>query len=157
VETLARFRPDLTLLAELSDIQGEDDFIALGSVPSDWFEGRSMGSASMAGQYANIYATGWVSHLRQTLARLAVELDLRDIDTATLQRDLPRAFTQHASYEVWLVGLDGIYYRSRYGHNLENWALFEPFQLTNLASASLNLIDPDLELALKILGLQIVD
>jgi hypothetical protein len=135
------------LLAELSEIQGDDDFIALGSVPSEWFEERSMGSAS----------TGWVSHLRQRLSKLAIELDMRDVDTATLQRDIPRAFTQHASYEVWLAELDGIYYRSRYGHNLENWALFEPFHLTNVTSTPLNLIDQDLGLALKILGLQIVD
>jgi hypothetical protein len=145
------------LLAELSEIQGDDDFIALGSVPSEWFEERSMGSASTDGVYADIYATGWVSHLRQRLSKLAIELDMRDVDTATLQRDIPRAFTQHASYEVWLAELDGIYYRSRYGHNLENWALFEPFHLTNVTSTPLNLIDQDLGLALKILGLQIVD
>jgi hypothetical protein len=116
-----------------------------------------MGGASTAGVYAEIYASGWVGHLRQKLSKLAIEIDLPDIDTATLQRDIPRAFTQHASYEVWLAGLNGIYYRSRYGHNLENWALFEPFQLSNVTSAPLNLIDQDLDLALKTLGLQIVD
>jgi hypothetical protein len=87
VETLARFRPDLSLLAELSDIQGDDDFVVLGSVPSEWFTGRSMGGASTAGVYAEIYASGWVGHLRQKLSKLAIALDLPDIDTATLQRD----------------------------------------------------------------------
>jgi hypothetical protein len=33
VETLARFRPDLSLVAELQTIDGEDDFTPLGTVP----------------------------------------------------------------------------------------------------------------------------
>ena len=36
VETLARFRSDLALIAELQAIAGEDDDVPLGSVPSDW-------------------------------------------------------------------------------------------------------------------------
>jgi hypothetical protein len=33
VETLARFRPDLSLIAELHAIAGEDDYVPLGTVP----------------------------------------------------------------------------------------------------------------------------
>jgi hypothetical protein len=33
LETLARFRPDLTLLAELAEIAGDDDFLPLGTAP----------------------------------------------------------------------------------------------------------------------------
>jgi hypothetical protein len=36
LETLARFRVDLTLYAELSEIEGEDDFTPLGHVPLAW-------------------------------------------------------------------------------------------------------------------------
>ena len=35
VETLARFRPDLVLLAELTAIDGPDDFFPLRTVPRD--------------------------------------------------------------------------------------------------------------------------
>ena len=35
IETLARFRPDLSLLAELDGIAGEDDYVPLGHVPSN--------------------------------------------------------------------------------------------------------------------------
>ena len=35
---------------------------------------------------------------------------------------------------VYDMGLPGIYFRSRYGHNLENWALFEPCRLRNMKS-----------------------
>jgi len=47
VETLARFRPDISLIAELQAIAGEDDFVPLGTVPSDWLraahDGRGYG------------------------------------------------------------------------------------------------------------------
>ena len=36
VETLARFRPDLTLLEELKEIKGDDDFLPVGEVPRNW-------------------------------------------------------------------------------------------------------------------------
>ena len=36
LETLARFRVDLTRYAELSEIEGEDDFTPLGHVPLAW-------------------------------------------------------------------------------------------------------------------------
>ena len=35
IETLARFRPDLSLLAELEGIAGEDDYLPLGHVPQN--------------------------------------------------------------------------------------------------------------------------
>src|SRR5580698_5051711 len=35
VETLARFRPDLSLIAELQEIAGEDDYVPLGTVPCE--------------------------------------------------------------------------------------------------------------------------
>src|SRR5258708_27234615 len=47
VETLARFRPDLTLLAELGEIEGPDDFLPLRTVPKDWLDGRVMGERGL--------------------------------------------------------------------------------------------------------------
>jgi hypothetical protein len=41
VETLARFRPDLSLLAELDAIEGKDYFVALGTLPRDWLTVRT--------------------------------------------------------------------------------------------------------------------
>jgi len=35
IETLARYRPDLTLLAELEAIEGDNDFFPLGTVPAE--------------------------------------------------------------------------------------------------------------------------
>jgi hypothetical protein len=67
--------------------------------------------------------------LRQTLASECMKLGLDDLDVSVLQQGKPRRLTQLSSLEVYKAGLNGIYYRSRYGHDLENWALFEPFQI----------------------------
>src|SRR5271163_4244387 len=129
VETLARFRPDLSLLAELADIAGDNDFMPVGQVPREWCETRTMGMCTAFGSYADIYAVQWVANLRQFLASECRQLGFEDLDVAVLQQGKPRRLTQLASLEVYKVGLNGIYYRSRYGHDLENWALFEPFQI----------------------------
>ena len=51
------------------------------------------------------------------------------------------------------AGLDGIYYRSRYGHDLENWALFEPFEISSpKAPLEIRLDDVDLQEACRLLG-----
>src|SRR5260370_13108790 len=59
VETLARFRPDISLIAELQAIAGEDDYMPLGTVPSDWCEPCVMGEDTVTGEYA----TCCVGHL----------------------------------------------------------------------------------------------
>jgi hypothetical protein len=59
--------------------------------------------------------------------------------------------------EVRRHSFDGIYYRSRYGHDLENWALFEPFRIRRATSQALATDDPALVEALRILGLKLAD
>jgi hypothetical protein len=153
LETLARFRPDLTLLAEFAEIEGDDDFTPLGTVPAGWLAGRLIGTAQTQGEYADIYAPGWISLLRRELASTAVALGLAEIDAATLQAGRPRQLTQEASLIVFRQGLDGICYRSRYGHSIENWAIFEPFPLRNTSAADIAADDPDLRSALHLHGL----
>ena len=63
LETLARFRPDLTLLAEFAEIEGDDDFTPLATVPATWLPTRLIGSAQADGQYADIYAPEWIAYL----------------------------------------------------------------------------------------------
>lgn len=156
IETLARFRPDLSLIAELQEIAGEDDYLPLGTVPSDWCDRRVMGAATVTGAYADIYSAGWVGYLRQTLASDCVALGIEDLDDSVLQRGEPRRLTQLASLKVNQAGLDGIYYRSRYGHDLENWALFEPFKINPYeAPITVRPDDVDLQEACTLLGLKI--
>jgi hypothetical protein len=157
LETLARFRPDLTLLAEFSQIDGEDDFTPLTTVPASWLPGRLIGTAWVEGQYADIYAPEWIAFLRRELASTAVALGLFEIDAATLQAGRPRQLTQEASLVAFRHGLDGIFYRSRYGHSIENWAIFEPFSLRNPSAAAIVANDPDLQSALRLHGLTMTE
>ncbi len=155
VETLARFRPDLSLLAELAEIDGEDDYTPLGSLPADWLEQRVMGQAELIGTFADVYSISWISQLRRSLAAEALRLGFHDLDASTLERAEPRRLTQLASREVYRQGYDGISYRSRYGHSLENWAIFEPFPIKPGISAIVMADDADLKAALSLHGLQI--
>jgi RES domain len=156
VETLARFRPDLSLLAELGEIVGTDDFLPLGTLPRDWLAARMMGTANIDGIFADIYAVTWVSHLRNSLAAEALRLGVKDIDLSTLENAEPRRLTQLASRQAYRLNFAGIFYHSRYGHSLENWAIFEPFPLENVTSEVLSEDDPELQEALRIHGLHLV-
>ena len=157
IETLARFRPDISLFTELSEIEGENDFVPIGMVPRDWLSSRSMGKARLSGNYADIYASKWVSSLRIELADDALQVGLQDVDASVLQQAAPRIITQKASRNIYERGFDGIYYRSRYGHDLENWALFEPFKLDEKQSEpTIFPDDRDLGEALQILGLALL-
>jgi len=157
LETLARYRPDLSLLAELHEIAGEDDFLPLGFVPREWCNGRLLGTAVVEGSYADIFATEWIALLRQRLAGECLRLGLRDLDSSVLQSHTPRRLTQLASLEIRQRGYDGIYYRSRYGHDLENWALFEPFRIRRATTQRIAADDPAFLEALLILGLKLTD
>jgi hypothetical protein len=54
------------------------------------------GTATVEGEYADIYALGWVSHLRTVLAEIAVKLGMEHIDLSSLERSEPRLLTQQA-------------------------------------------------------------
>jgi RES domain len=155
LETLARFRADLTLLAEFNEISGADDFFPLRKVPPEWCETRLLGTATATGQYADVCASVWVAALRRALAAECLELGVNDLDAAALQRDSPRRLTQLVSLEVYRRDYAGVYYRSRYGHELENWALFEPFSIVPGTSHEILRSDPDLIEALRILGIEL--
>ena len=155
LETLARYRPDLTLLAELNEIGGENDFFPPGHVPGDWCEQRMMGTCNMEGSYADIYAAGWVGYLRTKLSGECLRLGLQDLDVAVLQQGQPRQLTQAASREVYEKDLNGVFYRSRYGHGQDNWALFEPFRIVEFQLARIAKDDPDLLGACEILRIKL--
>ena len=154
LETLARFRPDLELMEELREIEGDDDFLAVGEVPLEWCANRVIGTAAAEGNYADIYAAEWIALLRRKLVSECLRMGLRDLDASGLQNSSPRTLTQLVSRIVYDMGLAGVYYRSRYGHNLENWALFEPCRIHRTKSRRVTTDDEALAEAMKILGLK---
>lgn len=158
IETLARFRVDVSFVADLALMEnGEDDFTAFGTVRRAWLKGRCIGTANVEGEFADIYALGWVSHLRTALAGVAVKLGMKDFDLSSLEPAEPRLLTQQAGRIAFKLGFTGVFYHSRYGHSIENWALFEPFRIANRKSKRVNEKDPDLVEALRRLGLILSD
>jgi len=66
-ETLVRFRPDLSLLAELDEIEGDGDLLPMRTLPRESLTGRMVGKAVLNGIFADIYAAAWAGHLPRTL------------------------------------------------------------------------------------------
>ena len=134
VETLARFRPDLEVVAALAAIDGGEGEapLAAGTVPREWVERRRLGVAELAGRYASIGSARSLQFIRTALAATAVRHHLAEIDAGTIRLIAPRAFTQQISRLVYECLDDdgdpfaGIRYASRLGDEFENWALFEP-------------------------------
>jgi hypothetical protein len=155
--SLKRWRgfDQITLVAELEAIHGEDDYMPIGEVPGEWCDRRLMGECRAEGNYADVYASGWIGYLRQQLASDCLKLGIKDLDASVLQQGQPRRLTQLASLAINRANLAGTYYRSRYGHDLENWALFEPFQIRSRQKpVVIDRNDLDLQAACKILGLR---
>jgi len=155
LETLARFRADPKLLAELAEIDGHDDYTPAGEVPIEWAEKRVMGSANTEGEYADICSSDWISRLRKLLAPYLRQFGVEDLDASVLQQTAPRELTQFVSDIVFHESFAGIYYRSKYGHDIENWALFEPFQIRSLDALPIRPDDPDLQRALTLHSLKL--
>jgi len=157
LETLARFRPDLEVLAELDRIEGEEEPSA--AVPRTWLDARVIGEATVEGRFVDVGDTTSLATLRTALAAGAIHHGLDEIDAATIRLRAPRAFTQQVSRYVYEQGsFAGIRYRSRLGDDLLNWAIFEPdadgrSPLAGTLSAPIEADDPDLRAALDLLGL----
>jgi hypothetical protein len=155
LETLARFRVDPPLRAELAEIAGEDDFTQPGHVPPEWAETRMLGSAAQHGSYVDLYSDEWIAMLRRLLAADCVQLGIAELNADDLRQGGHRALTQRASRLVYDRAFDGVRYLSRYGRHICNWALFEPFKIDPKGATPLDLGDPELREALAIHGLQL--
>jgi len=91
VETLSRFRPDLEVIAALTEIEGEEDVSLPTGVPRRWLEGRLIGEAVARGRFADVGDAQSLATLRQELASRAIHYGLSDLDAAVIQRSLPLA------------------------------------------------------------------
>jgi hypothetical protein len=91
LETLARFRPDLEVFAELDRIEGGDEPSPI--VPRTWLDGRLIGEATVEGHFVDVGDTTSLATLRTALAAAAIHHGLDEIDAATIRLRAPRAFT----------------------------------------------------------------
>ena len=121
----------------MSEIEGEDDFWLAGEVPTEWIENRIIGVTTSEGEYADICSSEWIRTLGRKLAPHLKQFGVRDLDASVLQQTAPRAVTQLVSRILFQNGSTGIYYRSMWGHDIENWALFDPFRISIQDSESI--------------------
>ncbi len=164
VETLARFRPDLEVIAALEQIEGDDEPQA--GVPRAWLERRRIGEATLQGRFVDVGDARSLATLRSELAARAIHFGLDEIDAATIRLKAPRAFMQTVSRFIYEQRDDqgsfaGISYGSRLGDQFVNWAIFEqapeaPSPFLSTSSGSVEADDPDLRAALEDLALALV-
>lgn len=159
LETLARYRrpPEAEqLLSALASIKNaQDDYTPAATVPASWLPARSLGMALLTKRrFANVYSSEWLAYIRRNLEPMfsVRRSDGQDFDLALLLSQR-RALTRRIATLVYRLGYDGIYYQSRHGADLFNWALFEPFDLASQTVLDLHTDDPDLLEALKRLNL----
>ena len=161
IEILARFRRsagDASTTAlferELSEIDLPDDRLVIsGIVPTEWVDGRVLGAASCNGTFADVYHSSWNHYLVEHLGH-AIQ---GDFDLGALLRSERRDVTQRVSQLVWGHGdgFDGIRYLSRWGYEIECWALFQPFRTLHPTSvASIDPSDSEFQAALSVHNLR---
>ena len=107
-----------------------------------------IGAAKAQGTFADVGASEWISVLRRSLAPLLIRLGIPDFDASVLESSAPRIVTQRVAEFFYGEGFDGIRYLSKYGHDIENWALFEPAELSAVRKDAIQQNDPDLVEAL---------
>ena len=156
LETLARFRKAPAsleqALEEISDYV-PSDYTASGTVPESWLTKREMGRAALPNKrFADIYSSLWVAHLRNHFEQELVDqgvIKSGDVDfDLSLLLSQRRPLTQKVARHVYDLKYDGIRYQSRHGSELENWAVFEPFDLKEKEYSQLRANDPDFQEAL---------
>lgn len=154
VETLARYRK-APADPEFDAIASDPDHIAPGTIPASWLTTRCIGRAMIrSARIADVYHSQSVSYLRSRFeAKLVQAEGAADFDMAVLMSQR-RWLTQEIATLVYTLGYNGIAYKSRHGTDLQNWAIFEPFErLKPVETCDVSPDDPDFQTALKRLDL----
>ncbi|WP_254281214.1 RES family NAD+ phosphorylase [Frigoribacterium sp. VKM Ac-2836] len=139
LEVLARFRPDASLVAAMTEIVVDEADRALystqqaGIVPTEWFAARLLTRASLAGSYLDIAHSETIAGFWGEFAHSAIaEYGLADFDGSALQNANVRPLTQAISARVYRMtndddvpSFDGIRFLSRFGADQELWTVFE--------------------------------
>lgn len=170
LECLARFRPDPHVAAGLAAI---DDDTALpptapaGVIPASWARDRRVGTGTCTrGVFANVASARSLALLNRALATQLIAVGLDELDAAAIRQRAPRALTQRISrfaFEASASGgalFAGLFYRSRLGDDLDNFALFEGdnrWELDDLANQPIDPRDPDLQEALRLLAVTLTE
>lgn len=172
VESLAQFRADPHIVSEYANIEGgsDDEAIPPGVVPRAWCSRRVITRGiptDVSGSLVVVGAAKTIAILRQAFASLVLQYGIDDLDAAAIRLSVPRAFTQQLSsyFEAQIDdngrAFAGIYFLSKHGDDIENWAIFEQERMkgqTPILSVERENPDPnddDLRRALDLLAIRI--
>ena len=117
------------------------------------------GAARVGGAFADLGHSTSLAFLREEMAARLTHYRIEELDAAAIRQTAPRRFTQEISRLVFEAGMSagepiaGLYYRSKWGDELENWAVFETAAVTRLDSGPIAADDPDLLAAAAVLGI----
>jgi hypothetical protein len=136
LEVLARFRPNPKLIAAFTDIQENDNELpqteAPGTLRKEWLSERLVAQAADTfGTFAAVGHSESLACLNQELRDLISANGLEELDGAAIRQKAPRGLTQAISAYVYDSATGdgkqfaGIYYLSRWGDDIGNFALFE--------------------------------
>lgn len=136
LEVLAWFRPDSKLASELDEIKENDPDLPStrepGTLPGVWLEERRLGEIDQtSGRYADVGHSTSLACLNRVLAAEVLAHKLDELDGAAIRMKAPRSLTMAISRFVYeastAIGesFAGIFYLSRWGDDLHNYALFE--------------------------------
>lgn len=132
LEVLAGFRRDARLAAELDEIVEDNEHavlhrtLASGQVPREWLNARAATPAELTGNYRAVTDSRSIAVLNPHFIGIALSLGLLDVDAAALKDARPRQLTQ--AIAAWIyetTDLDGVFFASRHGDDLQLWAIFE--------------------------------
>jgi hypothetical protein len=160
VETLARFRRSLPLLASLRDVELLDAPAAPttdGTVPVQWLSTRRIAAfraESPNGEWIDLRAPETHEALRSELAgHLHVSGYERYALGDALGQD--RGLTQAIASWVFAQGYAGLAYLCRFDPQLTCWALFERTRCVPHSVETISLDDPDLRAVAALFGLTV--
>ena len=162
-ETLARFRPDVKVIAEIQNEWKDRNFVELGSVPADWRFQRVAVRVSMAGSlpFLDLESADSLEYLRVALAGQLVALGHTDFDMGVVcgtDRRVTRLVSQWTYDEVdgdEMAVYGGIRYMSRVAPEYECWAAFEDCSIEVLEERGIPEEDPYLKKIANRYGLRV--
>lgn len=113
VESLASFRPDVHLLAQLRMVAGAPGPLPGAVVPADWYSRRLVGCLRVEpGQrWLDLRSPVTLQALRTELADVLVRLGLPDLDVSAA-RGPSRELTREIARWAFEQGMQGLAYRS---------------------------------------------
>jgi hypothetical protein len=160
VETLARFRPSVELLAAwraMPEADVPEPPLQVGLIPRDWLADRLMARVLLSpGQrWLDLRAFETREALRAELVGTLHALGLDDLDVSGV-RGSRRPLTQAIARWAYERGYQGIVYSSRFHDAYRCWAVFEGahFERSGRPQA-ITPRDRSLQAAMRLFGLQL--